>query len=174
MNEKTEIMDEKAMARAIARISYEIIERNKGLSGICIVGVLRRGAVLGKRIAEKLAEVEGKAPPVGILDISPFRDDRQSDEPDKSEIDFAVENKKIIIIDDVIYTGRSARAAIDAIMERGRPHSIQLAVLIDRGHRELPIRSDYVGKNVPTSSTEDVKVMVEEYDGVNRVAIFKP
>ena len=171
MTEKAEIMDEKAVSRAIARISYEIIERNKGLSDICIVGVLRRGAVLAKRVAEKLTEVEGKVLPVGTLDISHHRDDRKANEPDKSKIDFPIENKKIILVDDVIYTGRSVRAAIDAIMERGRPHSIQLAALIDRGHRELPIRADYVGKNVPTSAAEIVKVMVMEYDGVNKVII---
>lgn len=175
MKEKAQIMDEKAMGRAIARISYEIIERNRGLQDVCIVGILRRGAVVANRLAEKLTELEGKALPCGKLDISLFRDDRQDgqkEEGDKSSLDFPVAGKVVILVDDVLYTGRSVRAAIDALMQRGRPRAIQLAALIDRGHRELPIRPDYVGKNLPTSSDEHVKVLVQEIDGEDAVRIY--
>ena len=172
MTEKAEIMDGAAMNRAITRICYEIIERNRGAENLCVIGVLRRGAVLARRMAEKIGQIEGIMLPVGDLDIALYRDDRDTSDTDKSQISFSVEGRKVILVDDVLYTGRSARAAIDAIMDRGRPVNIQLAVLIDRGHRELPLRSDYTGKNLPTSSSEVVKVMVEDYDGVNRVAIF--
>ena len=171
MKIKTEILDEKGLSRCIARISYEIIEKNKGAENLCIVGVLSRGAELAARIAAKIAEVEGTRVAVGLLDITPHRDDRRDTATDVSVLDFDITGKRIILVDDVIYTGRSARAAIDAIMERGRPQNIQLAVLIDRGHRELPIRADYVGKNVPTSVEEQVKVMVKERDGMDKVLI---
>lgn len=173
MKEKNEIMDEKAMSRAIARMSFEIIERNRGTEDLCLIGILRRGAVIAERIAEKIAEVEGHRPLLGKLDITPFRDDQPGRSPHgKTEISFPVEGKRLVLVDDVIYTGRSVRAAIDAIMKLGRPQLIQLAVLIDRGHRELPIRADYIGKNVPTARKEIVKVQVESYDGANRAIIF--
>lgn len=173
IKEKAEILDEKAMTRAIARISYEILEKNKGTENLCILGIKTRGVGLAQRIARKIEEVEGKPVPVGVLDISPYRDDRETaGASDQSEISFETRDKKIVLVDDVIYTGRSARAAIDAVMKRGRPRTIQLAALIDRGHRELPIRADYVGKNVPTSKNEQVKVMIQEVDGISRVAIF--
>ena len=170
--EKATIMDSAAIDRAITRICYEIIERNKGLEDICLMGVLTRGAILAGRMAKKLEEMEGVSVPVGILDITPFRDDLVDViSQDNSKVDFSVSAKKIVLIDDVIFTGRTIRAAIDAVMSRGRPCSVQLAVLLDRGHRELPIRADYVGKNVPTSLSELVKVSLSPKDSVDRVAI---
>lgn len=167
------IMDENAMARAIARISYEILERNKGAESLCFIGVLSRGAYLAKRISDKVRELEGIAPETGILDITAYRDDGKSAGEDKTDIPFDVRDKRVIIVDDVIFTGRSARAAMDAVTKRGRPRCIQLAALVDRGHRELPIRPDYVGKNVPTSRDEAVKVMMKEIDGSDTVVILE-
>ncbi len=168
------IMDENAMTRAIARISYEILERNKGAESLCFIGVLSRGAYLAKRISDKLGELEGVAPETGILDITDYRDDgRASRGEDRTDIPFDVRDKRVVIVDDVIFTGRSARAAMDAVTKRGRPRSIQLAALVDRGHRELPIRPDYVGKNVPTSRDEAVRVMVKEIDGSDMVVILE-
>ena len=174
MTEKAIILDDQAMQRAIARISYEILERNKGAGNLCIIGILRRGVNLAQRIAKKIEEVEGTKVPLGVLDIALHRDDRvcPPDYQDRSELP-EIAGKKIVLVDDVIYTGRSVRAAIDALMERGRPQNIQLAVLVDRGHRELPIRADFIGKNVPTSSDEQVTVHVAELDGENQVAILK-
>ncbi len=173
-NEKAVILDSNAMNRAIARISYEIIEKNKGVSDLCIIGIMSRGVELANRISDKIFEVEGVHVPTGYLDITLFRDDkmRDNDYSDKSQIDFELKDKRIVLVDDVIYTGRSIRAAIDAIMSRERPRSISLAVLIDRGHRELPIRADYIGKNVPTSANEKVKVNVIERDGIDKVSIW--
>ncbi len=173
---KAEILDENSMARAVTRISYEIIERNKGIKNLCLIGLFSRGAVLAKRIAAKIAEVEGKEIPVGLMDITPFRDDKPqgdlTETADSSEIGFDISGRRIVVVDDVICTGRTVRAAIDGIMSRGRPENIQLAVLIDRGHRELPIRADYIGKNLPTSRGETVKVMVKELDGCDRAVIL--
>lgn len=168
------ILDEKAMDRAIARISYEIIERNKGADGLCIVGVLSRGVELGKRIADKIGQVEGRAVPVGQLDITSFRDDRKAADclPDRTELPVSVEGKTVVIVDDVMYTGRTARGAMEAVMKQGRPKCVQLAVLVDRGHRELPLRADFIGKNLPTSKAETVQVLVKERDGINQVAIL--
>lgn len=169
---KAEILDEDAVGRAIARISFEIIERNKGAEDLCLIGLYSRGAVLAKRIGEKIAANEGRQIPTGLLDITPFRDDdRRERTADVSRIDFDITGKRVVIIDDVIFTGRTARAAIDGIMTRGRPKLIQLAALIDRGHRELPIRADYIGKNLPTSGEEKVRVMVKELDGCDKVVI---
>ena len=169
---KAEIMDESSMARAVTRISFEMIERNKGTDGLCLIGLFSRGAVLAKRIAAKLSEIDGREISVGLLDITPFRDDKpRGNSPDSSEIPFDITDKRVIIVDDVIFTGRTARAAIDAIMSRGRPTLIQLAALVDRGHRELPIRADYIGKNLPTSREETVKVLVNELDGCDKVVI---
>ncbi len=170
---KAEILDESTIARAVTRISFEILERNKGTEGLCLIGLFSRGAVLAKRIAAKIAEVEGSEVPVGLLDITPFRDDKpRSDAVDNSAIDFDIADKSVVIVDDVIFTGRTARAAIDGLMSRGRPKLIQLAALIDRGHRELPIRADYIGKNLPTSREETVRVMVRELDGCDKVVIY--
>ena len=173
MEKKRVIMDEKAVGRAVARISYEITERNKGTEDICIIGIISRGAPIGRRIAEKLKELEKNDVPFGTLDITPYRDDVSEEVGDeKTDIPFSVTDKKVILVDDVIFTGRSVRAAIDAIIKRGRPRSIQLAVLVDRGHRELPIRPDYVGKNLPTSHSEEIKVSVTELDGCDSVALY--
>ena len=169
---KAEILDENAVARAITRISFEIIERNKGADNLCLVGLFSRGAVLAQRIAAKIAENEDRDIPTGLLDITPFRDDdRRGSTADTSRIDFDITGKRVVIIDDVIFTGRTARAAIDGLLSRGRPTLIQLAALIDRGHRELPIRADYIGKNLPTSRSEKIKVMVRELDGCDKVVI---
>lgn len=170
--QKAVILDEKSMARAVARISCEIVERNKGTEDICLVGILSRGVHIANRIAERLKITEGIDIPVGELDITPYRDDSRECIGDRSSVFFDVNDKRIILVDDVIFTGRSSRAAIDAVMSRGRPGSIQLAVLVDRGHRELPIRPDYVGKNLPTSREESVKVMVKEADGSDKVVIL--
>lgn len=172
---ETAIMDEQAIRRAIARISYEIIEHNKGTENLCVVGILTRGVELAKRIAKKIQEVENRPVAVGQLDITTFRDDKKDTDPgcDSSQLDFSIENQSVVLVDDVIFTGRSVRAAIDALMARGRPRKIELAVLVDRGHRELPIRPDYVGKNVPTSRFEKIRVSVTPYDGVDRVTIVK-
>lgn len=175
MTDKAEIMDENGIIRAVSRISHEIIEKNKGVENLVLIGIQRRGVPLAKRIAHKIQEVESKSVPVGILDITLYRDDLSmlSEHPiiNGTEINFSVTGKKVILIDDVIFTGRTARAAIDAIMDIGRPKMIQLAVLVDRGHRELPIRPDYVGKNVPTSKNEVVNVKLIEIDNVNMVTI---
>lgn len=173
----TVILDEKAMNRAIARISYEIIENNKGVDNICLIGILSRGVEIAARIANKIFEVENKHVLIGQLDITAYRDDKKSDskedKEDKTQIDFEVFDRNVILVDDVIFTGRSVRAAIEAVMERGRPRRIELAVLIDRGHRELPIRADFVGKNLPTSRGEKVKVSVMKKDGEDKVLIIK-
>ncbi|MEG2814261.1 MAG: bifunctional pyr operon transcriptional regulator/uracil phosphoribosyltransferase PyrR [Oscillospiraceae bacterium] len=178
MLQETVIMDDKAINRAIARISYEIIERNKGIKDLVIVGIISRGTEIASRIAQKIQEVENKSLSVGFLDITDFRDDKKSspkaeNKIDNTEIPFDIDNKKVILVDDVIYTGRSVRAAIDALMYRGRPLLIELAVLIDRGHREIPISADFVGKNLPTSRDEKVKVMVKPFDQNEKVVIEK-
>ncbi len=171
------IFDENAIKRSITRISYEIIEKNKGIENLVLVGIKTRGVPLADRIAKRLLEIEGIEVPVGKLDITLYRDDltEKNTEPvlNKSEIPGDIENKIVILVDDVLYTGRTTRAALDAVTDIGRPQVIQLAVLIDRGHRELPIRADYVGKNVPTSKNEIVKVELAEVDGKDRVSITK-
>lgn len=175
MVDKAEIMDENGIMRAVTRIAHEIIEKNKGVDNVHLIGIQRRGVPLAKMIAAKIKDVENKEVPVGILDITFYRDDLSmlSEHPiiNGTEINFPVQNKIIVLVDDVLYTGRTARAAIDAIMDIGRPRMIQLAILIDRGHRELPIRADYVGKNVPTSRTEMVSVKLSDIDGVNMVTL---
>lgn len=177
MNEKARILDEKAIQRAITRISHEIIEKNKGTENIVLVGIKTRGVPLAKKIAKKIEEIEEKAVSVGEVDITLYRDDLTEKFADpvvnSTTVDFDINGKVIVLVDDVLFTGRTVRAAMDAVMDLGRPKSIQLAVLIDRGHRELPIRADYVGKNVPTSSTELVNVSFEETDGTEYVAIFE-
>jgi len=172
MKLKTEILDEKALDRALTRISHEIIEKNKGVEDIVLLGIHTRGVPLAFRLAEKINNIEGVMLPVGMVDIIAHRDDnKKSMEKSKQEINFDIAGKKAILVDDVLYTGRSVRAAMDAIVDLGRPSSIQLAVLVDRGHRELPIRADFVGKNVPTSKTEIVVVMVKEIDNKDGVSI---
>lgn len=175
MEKKAIIMDESAIKRAVTRITYEILERNRGAENLCIVGILSRGVVLAERIAQKIFELEQVQVDFGALDITPYRDDRTANTSHdaKSTIDFPVQDKCVVIVDDVLYTGRSCRAAIDAILAIGRPQCMQLAVLVDRGHRELPIRPDYIGKNVPTSQTETVRVSVQEIDGSDCVIIYQ-
>lgn len=175
MIDKAEIMDESGIMRAVTRIAHEIIEKNKGVEDVLLIGIQRRGVPLAKMIARKIKEVEGKTVPVGVLDITFYRDDLSmlSEHPivNGTEINFPVNDKKIVLVDDVIFTGRTVRAAIEAVMDIGRPKMIQLAILIDRGHRELPIRADYVGKNVPTSKNEIIHVKLQEIDKVNVVTI---
>ena len=162
--------------RTLMRMSHQIVERNNGTDNICLVGVKRRGVPLAERIAANIETIEGKAVPLGTLDITLYRDDLEQIQPSpelhSSDIPFSVDGKIIILIDDVIYTGRTARAAIEAIFTYGRPAQIQLAVLIDRGHRELPFRPDYVGKNIPTSHSEIVSVLVDAYDGRTGVELY--
>ncbi len=173
MQEKI-ILDENAMNRAITRISFEIIEYNKGAKDLVILGILSGGAKLAQKIGAKIAAVESQNIHVGALDITKFRDDIKPSEEhfDKSQIDFEIEGKTVVLVDDVIYTGRSVRSAIDAIMHKGRPKAIKLAVLIDRGHRELPIRADFIGKNLPTAKSEIVKVLTDENNGENKVILI--
>lgn len=175
MQIKAKLLDENSIRRTLIRLSHEIIEKNKGVSDIALVGIKTRGVPIAKRIAEFIKQFEGVEVPVGILDITLYRDDltEKYEDPkiNDTKIDFDIKNKKIILVDDVLYTGRTVRAALDAIVDIGRPKAIQLAVLIDRGHRELPIRADYVGKNVPTSLSEIVHVHLNEIDGEDVVLI---
>lgn len=175
MKIKANILDEKAIERAITRIANEVVERNKGIEDIVLIGIKTRGYPFAKRIGKKIEEIEGVSIPVLSLDITLYRDDliEIKDGPiinNKFTEDIA--NKIIILLDDVIFTGRTVRAALEAILKQGRPAKIQLGILIDRGHRELPIRADYVGKNLPTSKTENVKVNLKEIDGVDKVYII--
>ncbi len=175
MKKKTMIMDEAAMRRALARITHEIIERNRGADDICLLGVKRRGIYLSAMLAENIKRFENTDVPVGHLDITLHRDDISDEDKQGAKsacfIPCDIREKTVIIVDDVLYTGRTARAALEAVFGNARPKAVQLAVLIDRGHRELPIRPDYVGKNVPTSKNELVAVAVSEVDGENGVYI---
>ncbi len=177
MKKQSEIMDGAAIRRALTRISHEIIEKNRGIDNLALIGIQRRGVPLSERIAKKIEDVEGKMPETGILDITFYRDDLSflNEHPvvKGTDIPFSVNGKDLVLVDDVLYTGRTVRAAIDAIMDIGRPSSIQLAILIDRGHRELPIRADYVGKNVPTSKKEFIEVKVMEFDDEEGVYIVR-
>jgi pyrimidine operon attenuation protein/uracil phosphoribosyltransferase len=173
--EKTVIMDDQAIRRAIIRVAHEIIEKNKGTSDIVLVGIRTRGVPLAERLSGEIEKIEGCKVPVGVLDITLYRDDLSTlaYQPivHGTKIPVDINGKRIILVDDVLYTGRTVRAALDAVIDLGRPKSIQLAVLIDRGHRELPIRADYVGKNVPTSSKEVVSVQLVTVDNSERVVI---
>ena len=175
MIEKAQLMDDKAMGRAITRISHEIIEKNKGIEDVVLVGIKTRGVPIANRIAKKIESIEGKKINAGEVDITLYRDDLNKIDIDPvlngSNIKFDINNKVVVLVDDVLYTGRTVRAALDAIMDIGRPNVIQLAVLVDRGHRELPIRADYVGKNVPTSKDEIIKVSLLEVDEFDSVTI---
>lgn len=173
---KKEVVDAVTMKRALIRISYEIIERNKGIQDIVLVGIKTRGIYIAQRLAERLKQLEDIDVPVGELDITLYRDDvKDMEEPElhSSDVPVSIEGKEVILVDDVLYTGRTIRAAMDAVMDLGRPRKISLAVLVDRGHRELPIRADYVGKNIPTSKTEEIIVEMEERDGADRIMISK-
>lgn len=171
------LLDKKEIDRTLTRMGHEIIEKNKGTEGLCLIGIQRGGIFLAERLAKKIRETEGGEIPVGSLDISFYRDDikiRKQPTVSKTEIPFGVDGKKIILVDDVFFTGRSIRAALDAIMDMGRPALIQLAVLIDRGHREIPIRADYAGKNVPTSINERVEVLLAEEGHEDSVELLSP
>jgi len=179
MNQKALVLDEQAIGRALTRIAHQIIEKNKGIEECVLVGIRTRGIYLAKRLAVRIEEIEGSPIPVGEIDITLYRDDltKKTDNQEPlvkgSDIPVNISNKKVILVDDVLYTGRTVRSGLDALMDIGRPSAIQLAVLVDRGHRELPVRADYVGKNVPTSSDEKIVVELAEVDNVDQVSIFE-
>jgi len=179
VTEKAVVLDNQGIRRALTRIAHEIIERNKGIEDCVLVGIRTRGIYIAKRLADRIREIEGADMPVGELDITLYRDDltkKTNDlEPEVrgSDIPVDIGNKKVILVDDVLYTGRTVRAALDALIDIGRPATIQLAVLVDRGHRELPIRADFVGKNIPTSSSEKIVVELQEVDEEERVSIYE-
>jgi pyrimidine operon attenuation protein/uracil phosphoribosyltransferase len=170
-------MDADRIARTLTRIAHEIVERNKGVEELALVGVRTRGVPLARRIARALRDITGDEIPTGSLDITLYRDDlmRHAVGPQpvvrRTDIQFSIDNRKILLVDDVLYTGRTTRAALDALIDFGRPKAIQLIVLVDRGHRELPIKADYVGKNLPTSPEESVQVRLQEIDGVDEVVL---
>jgi pyrimidine operon attenuation protein/uracil phosphoribosyltransferase len=175
MQEKAKILDSESIERTLMRIAHEILEKNKGTEGLCIIGIRTRGAILAQRLNLCLEKIEGKSVPIGILDITLYRDDltlvAASPVIHETQIPFDISDKKVILVDDVLYTGRTIRAALDEIMDFGRPKSVNLVVLIDRGHREMPIRADFVGKNIPTASNETVEVRLKETDGNDEVVI---
>lgn len=178
IQEKAIVLDEQAIQRALTRIAHQIIEKNKGIEECVLVGIRTRGIFIAKRLAAKIEEIEGNPISVGELDITLYRDDlskkTENQEPlvKGSDIPVEITDKKVILVDDVLYTGRTVRAGMDALIDLGRPSAIQLAVLVDRGHRELPIRADYVGKNIPTSSSEKIVVELKEVDQVDQVSIY--
>jgi pyrimidine operon attenuation protein / uracil phosphoribosyltransferase len=172
-----QVMDADRMSRALTRIAHEILERNRGLDDLALVGIRTRGVPLAKRIARALREINGDEVPTGALDITLYRDDlmRHAVGPQplvrRTEIPFSIDDRKILLVDDVLYTGRTIRAALDALIDFGRPRAIQLIALVDRGHRELPIKADYVGKNLPTSLRQSVQVRLQEIDGTDEIVI---
>lgn len=176
MKFKAELMDEAAMGRTLMRMAHEICEKNQGTENLCLVGVRRRGEPLAAAIRSNIEKIEGAAVPCGGIDVRFYRDDltRMNESPvwEKPDLPFDVTGQRVVIVDDVLYTGRTARAAMEAVISCGRPRSIQLAVLVDRGHRELPIRADYVGKNVPTSHTELIEVRIPPYDDTTQVCLM--
>jgi len=175
--EKTEVLDAAALDRALTRIAHEILERNNGATNVTFVGLRTRGVTLAQRLAAKITGIDGATLPVGALDITLYRDDlgiRSMPEVRSTDITFPIKGKTVVLVDDVLFTGRTIRAALDALIDLGRPQMIQLAILIDRGHRELPIRPDYIGKNLPTSRRESVAVRLREHDGEDRVVIEAP
>ena len=176
MKMKAELMDEQGIIRTLQRLTHEILERNRGIRDLVIVGIRNRGDVLAGRINNTIRDIEGENVSLGVLDITLYRDDfqRVTESPvvQQTDIPFDVTDKKVVLVDDVLYTGRTIRAALDAIMDQGRPAMIQLAVLVDRGHRELPIKADYVGKNIPTAAGEEIQVKLKEVDGEDRVLLL--
>ncbi len=175
--ERAKILTADDMNRALTRIAHEILEKNKGAERLALVGVRKRGVHLAQRIVDKINDIEGVKLPLGVLDITLYRDDvdlKLKKPAYSTEIPFDISGKDIILVDDVLYTGRTTRAAMDAIMDFGRPSSIQLAVMIDRGHRELPVRADYVGKNIPTAGREEVQVRLKNEDGLDEVVVGEP
>lgn len=177
MKFKALLMDEAAFCRAVMRISHEIVERNKGTEGVVLLGIRRRGMPIAQMIRDNIQQIEGVAVPCGELDIRYYRDDLTTEHADPevrpAALPFDIVDKTVVVVDDVMYTGRTVRAAIEAVFAQGRPHRIQLAILIDRGHRELPFKPDYVGKNVPTSKNEVISVCVPEYDGKKCAELFQ-
>jgi pyrimidine operon attenuation protein/uracil phosphoribosyltransferase len=177
MNEKAQILDQTGIQRAVTRIAHEIAERNNGTEGLVLIGLRSRGVDLARRIAKELKLIAGTDIPVGTLDVTLYRDDLDKVGPQPvvrtTEIPFSINEKRVVLVDDVLYTGRTIRAAMDSLIDLGRPRLIQLAVLVDRGHRELPIRADYVGKNVPTSRQEQIQVLLTEEDGEDKIVIVK-
>jgi pyrimidine operon attenuation protein/uracil phosphoribosyltransferase len=177
MKVKSKLADAQQMSRSIARLAHEIIEHNKGTLNLCLIGIRTRGDFLAKRISEKISEIEHATVPLGTLDITLYRDDvRQKlklPELKRTEVHFDITDKNVVLVDDVLFTGRTIRSALDALIDIGRPTTIQLAVLVDRGHRELPISADYVGKNQPTSSKESVVVHLEEVDGSDEILLME-
>ena len=177
MKFKASIMDEAAMKRTLVRMSHEILEKNKGTQGLCLVGIRSRGIPLARMIRDNIFAIEGESLPCGELDISFYRDDMEKKSPvpvvNGAGLGFEVEDKNVVIVDDVLYTGRTARAAIEAIFSLGRPAAIRLAILVDRGHRELPIRADFAGKSIPTSKSEFVRVSVPPFDDGMGVALYE-
>lgn len=175
LKDKAQIMDAEGLDKTVARLAHEIVEKNRETEILAIIGIRTRGSVLAERLAEKIRQIAGKTIPVGALDITLYRDDLTTiaEQPvvHKTEIEFDIQNKVIVLVDDVLYTGRTIRCALDALIDFGRPKSIQLAVLIDRGHRELPVRADYVGKNIPTSQKEIIQVKMKEIDGSDEIMI---
>ena len=174
---KTQLMDEAAIRRALMRIAHEIVEKNHGVEGVCLVGIRRRGLPLAEILRDNIARIEGVQVPTGSVDITFYRDDlshvAEMPRLASTAIDFAVTGRRVVLVDDVIYTGRTARAAIEAVFAAGRPAEIQLAILIDRGHRELPIRADYVGKNIPTARSERVAVALPPYEDEMSVKLYE-
>ena len=173
------VLNQESMNRALSRIAHEILERNRGAESLLLVGIQRRGVPMAQRLASRLAEIEGVAVPVGSLDINLYRDDlRERKRPKvrvrRTNLPISLQGQRVVLVDDVLYTGRTIRAALDALNDYGRPTQVQLAVMIDRGHRELPIRADYVGRNIPTSRNEIVAVRLEEVDELDEVALLRP
>ena len=174
----TDLMDAKGLTRTLQRLTHEMLEKNKGIQDLLLVGIRNRGDCLARRIIQSIKEIEGEEVPLGILDITLYRDDFQrfseSAVVQETDITFDITDKTVILVDDVLYTGRTIRAALDALIDLGRPACIQLTVLIDRGHRELPIKADYVGKNVPTAIGEEIQVKLKEIDGEDKVLLVEP
>jgi len=175
--EKAKIMDHEAIGSSITRMAHEILEKNKNTKTLCLIGIRNRGVFIARRLADSIENINGQKVPVGVLDITMYRDDisNGSAQPvmHKTQIDFNISKKNIVLVDDVLYTGRTIRAALDALIDFGRPKSTQLAVLVDRGHRELPIRADFAGKNMPTAENESVEVRLKETDKIDEVVLME-
>lgn len=177
MNIKTKLVDKEGLDRILTRIAHEVLEKNKGSKNLVLIGMRTRGEFLAKRLQKKIKEIEGVELPLGVLDVTLYRDDFRTrlkqPQVSVSDITFDINEKDVILVDDVLYTGRTVRSALNALMDFGRPNTIQLCILVDRGHRELPIRADFVGKNIPTSLNEEIKLKVEEYDGEDAIYLVE-
>lgn len=177
MNIKAKLIDKEGLDRILTRIAHEILEKNKGSNNLVLIGMRTRGEFLAKRLQKKIKDIDGVELPFGVLDVTLYRDDFRTrlkqPQVSVSDITFDINEKDVILVDDVLYTGRTVRSALNALMDFGRPSSIQLCILVDRGHRELPIRADYVGKNIPTSLNEEIKLKVEEYDGEDAIYLVE-